>query len=406
MNKTPVIAVPDHGELWRLEQLALLSQVATQVTNIFDLDELLVRVVGLIYQTFQFYSVSIFTMEQDLLLLKAQAGPNGSFAIEDAFAPAEPIKARLGDGIIGWVAEQNQELVIRDITREPRFRYSPEMPDTQAEIALPLNADETLLGVLDVQLDYPEDFDESDLLVLRVLAAQVAMAIEDTRLYAQAYRRGDYLATISAVSWAVASILDVDALLEQVTELIRHYFDYPYVQVFTVHYGRREVVFKAGSGVQAEAHKLTAQAYSLDDPHGLIPLVARTGESILANDVAAEPVYRPSEVLPELIRSELTIPLVYNDEVLGVLDVQSGKLGAFSPDDQTTMETLAANIAVALRNANLYHSERWRRQVADSLRRISGVLITDVELSTIFESILTELKLNLPADGLAYVMNL
>ena len=404
MSEMQNIATADHGELWRLQQLALVSQVATQVTKIVDLDELLVRVVGLIYQTFQFYCVSIFTLEQNVLLLKAQAGPSGSFTVQDAYAPKERIEVPLGEGIVGWVAERQQELVVRDISRENRFRYSSELPDTQAEIALPLKVEDTLLGVLDVQLNYPEDFDESDLLVLRALAGQVAMAIEDTRLYAQACRRGDYLATISAVSWAVASTLDVDELLAQVSELIRQYFDYPFVQVFTVHYGRRLVVYRAGSGLRAEALKDTDHAYSLDDPHGLIPLVARTGQPVLVNDVAAEPAYRPSEILPAVTQSELTIPLIYNDEVLGVLDVQSDKLGAFNYDDQVMMETLAANIAVALRNANLYHSERWRRQVADSLRRISGVLITDVDLNTIFESILTELKLNLPTEALAIWM--
>ncbi len=401
MTETQNVAPADHRELWRLQQLALVSQVATQVTSIADLDELLVRVVGLIYQTFEFYGVSIYTLEGKALLLKAEAGPPGSFSAEEAHRPKERDEVMLGEGIIGWVAEHQQELVVRDISQEPRFCYSPEFPRTQAEAALPLKVEETLFGVLDVQLDYLEDFDEIDLLVLRALAGQMAMAIEDTRLYAQASRRADYLATISAVSWAVASILDVDQLLDQVCELIRHYFDYPYVQVFTVHYERQQLVYRAGSGLRAEALKYTDHFYPLDDPHGIIPLVARTGEAVRVNDVTAEPSYRPSEIMPALTCSELAVPLIYNDEVLGVLDVQSDKLGVFNEDDQITMETLAANIAVALRNANLYHSERWRRQVADSLRHISGALITDVDLNTILDTILTELKLNLPADCLS-----
>jgi serine phosphatase RsbU (regulator of sigma subunit)/putative methionine-R-sulfoxide reductase with GAF domain len=404
MSQLPVPAVANHTELWRLQQLALVSQVATQVTSIYNLDELLLRVVSLIYQTFEFYGVSLYTLEPDgLLELKAQAGPRGQAATPtEAYRPKERIEVLPGDGITGWVAQHHQELVVRDVSSEARFWYSPEFPHTLAEVALPLKVEDTLLGVLDVQLDYPEDFDESDMLVLRALAGQVSMAIEDTRLYEQARRRGDYLASISAVSWAIASILDVDRLLPQVCDLIRHYFEYPFVQVFTVQYGRRQIVYRAGSGQRAELLKAkTLHAYSLDDPQGFIPLVARTGQSILANDVMTVPVYRPSEILPTATRSELAVPLIFNDEVLGVLDVQSDKTGAFSQDDQETLETLAANIAVALRNANLYHSEHWRRQVADSLRRISGVLITDVDLMTIFDSILTEIKRNLPADLLA-----
>ena len=143
MSEMQNIATADHGELWRLQQLALVSQVATQVTNIVDLDELLVRVAGLIYQTFQFYCVSIFTLEQNVLLLKAQAGPTGSYTVQDAYAPKESIEVPLGEGIVGWVAERQQELVVRDISREDRFRYSSELPDTQAEIALPLKVEDT-----------------------------------------------------------------------------------------------------------------------------------------------------------------------------------------------------------------------------------------------------------------------
>ncbi len=403
MSQSQPAPTTNHNELWRLQQLALVSQVATQVTSIYNLDEMLLRVVSLIYQTFEFYGVSLYTVEEDGLLLKAQAGPRGQAdPLNEAYPPPERIEVRLGEGLIGWVAQHQQELVVRDVSIEPRFCYSPEFPHTLAEVALPLKVEETLMGVLDVQLDYPEDFDESDMLVLRALSGQVAMAIEDTRLYEQACRRGDYLASMSAVSWAVASILDVDELLVEVSDLIRRYFDYPCVQVFTVHYGQRQIVYRAGSGLRAEAlkHK-ESHTYPLDDPHGLIPLVARTGEAILVNDVTTEPAYRPPEILPATTKSELAVPLIFNEVVLGVLDVQSDKIRAFSHDDQETLETLAANLAVALRNANLYHSERWRRQVADSLRRISGVLITDVDLMTIFESILTELKRNLPADLLA-----
>lgn len=395
-------AVQNHPDIWRLEQLALVSQVATQVTSIMDLDELLVRVAGLIYQTFEFYVVSLYTLEDDGLVQRAQAGPEGNFRVEDASIPERQERIPLGHGIIGWVGQHQQELVVSDVTREQRFHYHPALPKTKAEVALPLKVEDTLLGVLDVQLDYPESFDESDMLVLRALAGQVAMAIEDTRLYAEAKRRSDYLATISEVSWAVASILDVDQLLQQVSELIQKQFDYPYVQLFTINYSRRQIIYRAGSGLRAEALKQKElHYYHLDDEHGLIPLAARTGQSVRVDDVTREPVYRPAEIMPLATRSELVIPLLYNEEVLGVLDVQSDRVGAFSDEDQVTMETLAANIAVALRNASLYQSERWRRQVADSLRRISGALITDVNLTDILDSILVELQRSLPAEILA-----
>ena len=399
MNTTHPPAEPK--ELWRLEQLALLSQIATQVTSILDLDELLLRVSGLIHQTFHFYAVSIYTLEKGVLRLRAEAGPGGPFRAEDAFIPPQHAEIRLGEGIVGWVAEHQQEVVAGDVSQESRFRYSPEFPATRAEAALPLKLENKLLGVLDVQLDTAEHFDDTDLLVLRAVAGQVSMAIEDTRLYAEAHRRGDYLATIGAVSAAIASILDVDQLLERVSQLIRSYFNYPFVQIFTVHYARRQIEHRASSDVLARGVKPKGLTFALDDPQGIIPSVARTGQTSLLSDVSMAPAYRPSSITTLATRSELTVPLIYNNEVLGILDVQSDQAGAFGPQDQTLLETLAAHIAVALRNANLYHSERWRHQVAESLRLISGALLTDVNLTNILNTILVELKRNLPADHLA-----
>lgn len=384
----------EHTELWRLEQLALISQVATQVTSITELDQLLVRVVGLIYQTFEFYVVALFILEDDQLVLKAQAGPTGSFTIGDAFIPEDKEDMPIGEGIVGWVAAHQQELVAGDVEQEQRFRYNREFPETRAEIALPLQVEDRLLGVLDVQLNHVQagDFDESDLLVLRALAGQVSMAIEDTRLYAEARRRGDYLASIRAVSGAIASILNVDRLLERVGSLIEEHFGYPCVQLFTVHYGRRHIEYRAGSPqCAALLDHHPPRLYSLDDPQNNIPAAVRTKEMILIDQAD-----NPSGLLSELI-----IPLIYNDEVLGVLDVISDRIDAFGPDDRKILEMLADNITIALRNANLYHSERWRRQIANSLRRISGALIADVSLDHMLSKILTELKRNLPAEILA-----
>lgn len=394
-----VVSETDHKEWWRLEQLALISQVATQVTSILDLDELLVRVVGLIYQTFEFYVVALYTLDDEVLISRAQAGPAETFRVEDAFIPASSKKIPLGRGIIGWVAEHQQELVVRDVQQEVRFAYAPEWPETRAEIALPLKIENRLLGVLDVQLDYPEDFDEADLLVLRSLAGQVSMAIEDTRLYAEAKRRGDHLATISAVTGAIASILDVSRLLEKVSELIQRYFGYPCVRLFTVDYGQNQVEQRAGSYLTAGCAPGRPVSYSLDDPESVIAFVARSGQTLYVDEPHVAAMVAQDTLLAT--RTELVVPLIYNERVLGVLDLQSEQVNAFALPDRQALETLGANVAIALRNANLYSSERWRHQVAESLRRISGTLLHEVSLGHILDTILVELKRNLPSEVLA-----
>lgn len=407
MTANPPLVDPAQSQTpldrWRLQQLALVSQVATQVTDILDLTELFERVTHLILETFNYYYVALFTLSEDgqRLSFGAGAGPQQAGALSRARQWAASLDVQLGQGIIGWVAQHGQELLANDVTQESRYRYETALPETRAEVALPLMVEDRILGVLDVQSDEPNDFDQTDLLVLRTLAAQVAMAIEDTRLYLAAQRRADQLLAVSEVSRAVASVLDVDQLLQQVADLISERFGHPFAHLFVVQPERGRVVFKAGSGVRVPAMQDLQVSYDLDEEPGLIPWVARTGETALVNDVSRDPRYRPPVAFPLATRSELTIPLIFGDEVLGVLDVQSDQEQAFDADDQLVLETLAASVAVALRNAYLYRSERWRRQTADSLRQVAGALSSLSSLDRLFEAILAELARVLPCEAAA-----
>ena len=136
----------------------------------------------------------------------------------------------------------------------------------------------------------------------------------------------------------------------------------------------------------------------LDNDEGIISWVAREGQTILANDVTKEPRYKPSPLPPEDTRSELTIPLVFDDQVVGVLDLQSDRANAFTDEDHFLCEALADSVASAIHNADLYRTERWRRQVADSLHEVAGSISAEVGVDDVLDSILHELEHNLPCD--------
>jgi serine phosphatase RsbU (regulator of sigma subunit)/putative methionine-R-sulfoxide reductase with GAF domain len=166
--------------------------------------------------------------------------------------------------------------------------------------------------------------------------------------------------------------------------------------LYTVHHNRRLIVFVAGSGERAEG--LRRYTLPLDDAQGIIPWVAREGRVILANDVRKEKRYRASPQPPGNTRSELCVPLLYDRRVVGVLDIQSEKPDQFTEDDQLIFEAVADNIAMAIHNADLYRSEQWRRQVADSLNEVAGLVSADASVDDVLEAILDELDRNLPVD--------
>jgi serine phosphatase RsbU (regulator of sigma subunit)/putative methionine-R-sulfoxide reductase with GAF domain len=241
-----------------------------------------------------------------------------------------------------------------------------------------------------------EAFHPNDLLVLRALADTIAIAINGARLYGELQKRADHLAMVAQVSEEITSTLDLDELLNKVAVLIQKHLKFPYVHLYTVHPIRRQIIYEAGSGERSPS--LKGSVIDLDNDEGIISWVARNGKTLLVNDITKEPKYHSSPLPPEDTLAEMTIPLVFDKRVTGVLDLQSNHLNAFSDDDRFLCEALADNVAVAIHNAELFRTEQWRRQVADSLREVAGLISADVGLEDVLDSILRELERNLPCD--------
>ena len=381
-------------ERFRLNQINLVREVSAQIANVMDVDELARRVTELIQQTFHYYYVGIFTREPGEQKLfhrsSASASRKGRHKLQGA------LEVALGQGLIGQAAESGERIVVDDVRVDERFRFIPNLPETKSEVVLPLKLKDRVLGVLDVQSDQLHSFHPNDLLILDALAANIARAVEGAHLYGDLRRRANQLTLIAEVSEAVTSTLDLSEVMHKTAELIHNKFGYPFVHLFTVHPNRRQVIYEAGSG--ARSPELEGYAISLDAPQGIIPWVARTGEIVLANDVNLEPHYVESPFLPERTRSELCVPLWFDQEVIGILDVQSDKLNAFSEEDRMIFDAIGGSIASAIHNADLYASEQWRRQIADSLREVAVLLSANVGVEQVLDAILTELHNSLPVD--------
>ena len=382
-------------EQWRIEQLTLVRRVSAQLANVLEVETLTNRVAKLILKTFHFYYVSIFTRDprQKNLRFQASAGPAGR---RGRRKPSPVLRVERGQGLIGIVAETGEEIVTNDVSTEPRFRFVDALPDTHSEAVLPLKIEHRILGVLDIQSNQSEAFHPNDLLVLRALADTIAIAINNARLYTDLETRAEHLAVAAEVGADITSILDLDELLRKVAQLIHVRLGYSYVHLFTVHPNRRQIIYEAGGGARSDA--LCGYVLDLDRADGMIPWAARNNQVVLANDVSREPRYRRSPFPPEDTRSELTIPMIYDNQAVGILDLQSEKLNAFSEDDRQLLVALADNVAVAIHNADLYRTERWRRQVADSLREVAGLLSTDFGVDEVLDRVLHELEHNLPCD--------
>jgi GAF domain-containing protein len=381
-------------ERFRLGQLNLVRAVSAQIANVLEVDELARRVTKLIQESFNYYYVAIFTLDASSSWLRFRS--SASAPARGRRRQASPLRVERGQGLIGESAQSGQRLLCEDVRGDPHYRYVDSLPETRSEVAIPLKVEERVLGVLDVQSDRLNGFHPNDLLVLDALADNVARAVESARLYGDLRRRADQLTLIAEVSKSLTSTLDMRELMRDAASLIHDRFGYPFVHVFSVHQNRRLIEYVAGSGKRARS--LEGYAIDLDQAEGMIALAARTGETLLSNDVSTDERYRPSPLPPRNTRSELAVPLKFNNQVIGLLDIQSDKGNAFSEDDRFLFEAVADSIASAMRNADLYRSEHWRRQVADSLREVAGLISANVGVDQVLETVLVELERNLAVD--------
>ncbi len=381
-------------ERFRLSQINLVREVSAQIATVMDLDELTQRVTALIQKTFHYYYVSIFTLEPGERKLRfrscASAPRKGRRRAQGA------LEVELGQGLIGQAARTGERIVVDDVHADQRFRFLPSLPETQSEVVLPLKLKNRVLGVLDIQSDLLHAFHPNDLIILDALAANIARAVEGAHLYSNLRHRADQLTLIAEVSEAVTSTLDLHEVMSKTADLIHKKFGYPYVNLFSVHPNRRQIIYETGSGARSQQQE--DYVISLDAPKGIIPWVARTGKTILANDVNQDERYIASPFPPANVRSELCVPLLYDQQVVGVLDVQSDKLNAFTDEDRVTFEAVADNIASAIHNADLYASEQWRRRIADSLREVAVLLSANVGVEQVLHAVLAELHNTLPVD--------
>ncbi len=162
------------------------------------------------------------------------------------------------------------------------------------------------------------------------------------------------LETVAKVSAAVTRITDLDVLLQTVVDLTKSSFELYHAHIYLIDEAHQALVLAAGAGEAGAAMKARSHHIALDLVHSLVARCARSGQAIVIADVRAEPDFLPNALLPET-RSEMVVPLIINQEVIGVLDVQSQLVGRFGPADVRVKTILADQIAVAVENARSFN---------------------------------------------------
>ena len=262
-----------------------------------------------------------------------------------------------------------------------------EMTGLKTMATIPLLAKGKLVGNMFVGTDR-EEITEGELDSLRAFANQAALAIHNARLFEEQKRHVARLAVITEVSQRISSILSLDELLPKVATAIHQGFGYYDVSIFLVDETAQEVELKAmAGGYQGVIPMGYRQAIGL----GIVGWAAKTGRSLLANDVRQEPRYIQAFEEEALTQAELAVPIKLGDTVFGVLDVQDTRRNAFAQADVWALETLADQIAVAIGKARLFTSLTQEKERLGLLYRLRQHLSESLDIHDVAQRALDDM---------------
>ena len=203
-------------------------------------------------------------------------------------------------------------------------------------------------------------------------------------------QRARYLQTLISIGQRINGFLDVDALLNHVVNTLHTIFGYEFAGVFLADETGRHLDVRAATG--AVGDQLLKEGCRLDlGRQGLVGWASKHRETVCVNDVSEDDRYVEIESLAGT-RSEMVVPLVVGETLLGVIDLQSERLNAFSEDDVSVCGSLAAQISTALQNASMYELEHSRRSLMETLYQVGRALSQTLDVGEVLSLILSGLE--------------
>ncbi len=317
--------------------LLTLFDLGRQVASVIDFDELLPRIPELIGRLIPFdaFAVYLFDERHDVLSIAYAVGyPEGSTGF----------KLRASEGLVGRVINSQQSIVLGDVTMDPH--YIGVVPGMASTLAVPLLHKKRSIGALNILSRDRDRYSERDAAILRQFAAHVATALVNARLFEQQRQDAEAFETLAEIGREVAAVLDLGELLSRIAQLTRRVVDYRTFGILLLNEATQELEMKIA--VQF-GEKMALPTVPVGE--GLVGYAALHREAVLVPDVAQDPRY--IKVVDD-VRSELAVPILSKDRCIGVFDLESPELDAFTKRDVEILTLLASQAAVAIENARLY----------------------------------------------------
>jgi signal transduction histidine kinase len=364
----------------RSVQLALINEATQAATSILNLEVMLRTVVQAIQRSFALHSVGVYLYHADnnQLELKAQAVSNRQGNIM-AVSLTPDTTVATDHGLLGWAFSRRKTALANDVLRDSRLEV-PEPTEIRAELCVPIIIGAKILGVLDLQNTQFESFSAYHVNALETLADQLAIAIENARLYDAFNQRVQELKTLNQIGQAVTSTLNLQETLTLITDQTISLMKVAAASVALIDEEANDVWFAAASGEGATA----VIGVRIARGQGIAGWVAESGEAVIVPDV-----YTDDRFFPDIDRSSgfttqslMCVPLQTKGHVIGAIEVMNKENTPFNQDDLALLQAMATPAATAIENARLYEE---KTETIKRLAQTQNQLIQSAKLAAVGE---------------------
>jgi phosphoserine phosphatase RsbU/P len=337
----------------------LLLEVADVMATSLDLDTTLRRVAEVVREVidYEIFAILLLNEKTRELRFRFQIGYPQEFA--------ERARIKVGVGVTGQAVQSRQAILIDDVTQDSR--YIAALPNVRSELAVPLTTKNRVIGVIDLEARDPGYFHEEHMRLLTLIASRMAAGIENAQLYTRTTKQARILLLLNEIARELSSILNLDELLGRIADLLRRLIDYQMFSILLLDSSAEKLQHRFSLRFNENVHVKR----EIPLGRGLVGYAAQSRQAILVPDVSKDPRYIEGNAET---RSELAVPLIYKDKVIGVLDLEHTRRGFFTDDHRRTMVTLAAQVSIAIENARLYE------EIARQERRLERDLALAREL--------------------------
>jgi len=361
-------------------QFETAAEIARDISSSLNLDELLEKAVNLIRSRFDFYHASVFLKDStgEYVVVREATGDAGAQLKRSGF--------KLGIGsksIVGFVAGNGEQLIVNDTTRDATYYPNPLLPATRAEAALPLRVGDRIVGVLDVQSTSPYAFAEDNLRTLQILADQLGIAVVNTELFAETQEHLAQHRLLHHITTTAASGTTLDEALESAVNGLQVTLGGDRVTIMLADREKKVLEVKAAVGYAPEIFELKVPV-----GNGVTGWAAAHRRTLRVNNVREDTRYIEGSINTS---SELAIPMIYRSELLGVLNVESEQLNAYTESDEELLGTLGGSLAAIIANARLLEQIREQAERERVLFEITDRIRRTTDIQTILTTTVSEL---------------